>query len=121
MRNLNRLILLGAGLALAAPSAAQIVGRRDYGPPRPPERFVPDSRLPSPSPRQETNDLRRRIERAQDSGALSHREARQLRREARQIDRLARRYARDGLSQSERAEIETRARVLRDSVNRPRP
>jgi hypothetical protein len=48
------------------------------------------------------------------------REARRLDREARQIGRLARLYGRDGLSPSERAELETRARILRDAVNRPR-
>ena len=51
--------------------------------------------------------------------ALSRGEARRLEREARAIGRLARRYGRDGLSPSERAELENRAHYLRDSIGRP--
>lgn len=47
------------------------------------------------------------------NGELSEKEAKALRREARQIDTLADRYGRDGLTDSEQRELETRAQVLR--------
>jgi hypothetical protein len=85
------------------------------------------SRLPVPSlPTaasplgKELRDLDRRIESARDGGRLPPREARRLDREAGAVARLARLYGRDGLSPSERAELEARARYLRDAVNRPR-
>lgn len=106
--------------ALAAPASAQIAGKRDYGPVPAANPFLPDSRLPAPPFGKELRDIDRRIDRARDSGRLSGREARRLDREARAIGRLARIYGRDGLSPSERAELEARAAYLRDSVNRPR-
>ncbi|HEX8240327.1 MAG TPA: hypothetical protein VF574_11365 [Allosphingosinicella sp.] len=107
-------------LALAAPAAAQIAGKRDYGPVPVSSPFLPDSRLPGPGIGRELRDIEGRIDRARDRGDLTRREARGLEREARAIDRLAERYGRDGLSPSERAELENRARYLRDAVNRPR-
>jgi hypothetical protein len=109
-----------AAIALAAPAGAQIAGKRDYGPVPSSSPFLADSRLPGPAIGREVRDLEGRIERARDSGLLSGREARGLEREARAIGRLARFYGRDGLSPSERAELENRAHYLRDSVSRPR-
>jgi hypothetical protein len=106
--------------ALAAPAAAQIAGRHDYGPVPPANPFLADSRLPGPPLGKELRDIDRSIERARDGGRLSPGEARRLDREARAIGRLARLFGRDGLSPSERAELEARAAYLRDSVNRPR-
>ncbi|HEX8620353.1 MAG TPA: hypothetical protein VF718_00105 [Allosphingosinicella sp.] len=106
--------------ALAAPAAAQIAGKHDYGPVATANPFLPDSRLPAPPLGKELRDIEGRIDRARDSGRLSDREARRLDREARAVGRLARSYGRDGLSPSERAELEARAAYLRDSVNRPR-
>lgn len=106
--------------ALAVPAAAQIVGKRDYGPVPVSSPFLADSRLPGPGIGREVRDLKGRIDRARDSGLLSRGEARRLEREARAIGRLARVYGRDGLSPSERAELENRANYLRDSVSRPR-
>lgn len=55
------------------------------------------------------------------SGQLSRGEAKRARRERGQIDTLADRYGADGyLSDSERREIETRAEVLRATVNAER-
>ena len=105
---------------LAAPAGAQIAGKRDYGHVPAASPFLEDSRLPGPRVGRELRDIDRRIERARDSGRLSGREARSLRREARAIGRLARRYGRDGLSPSERAELEARAAYLRDSAGTPR-
>ena len=107
-------------LILAAPAAAQIAGKHDYGPVPTANPFLPDSRLPAPPLGKELHDIDSRIDSARDSGRLSGREARRLDREAHAIARLARLYGRDGLSPSERAELEARAAYLRDSVNRPR-
>lgn len=59
-------------------------------------------------------EARKRISNGRDTGQLSKREARALRREAGQISALAERYARDGLSDSERRELDMRTQVLRD-------
>ena len=107
-------------LASAGPAFAQIAGKHDYGPVPLANPFLPDSRLPGPPVGKELRDIEGRIDRARESGRLSGREARRLDREARAIGRLARVYGRDGLSPSERAELEARAAYLRDSVGRPR-
>ena len=104
---------------LAAPAAAQIAGKHDYGHVPVSSPFLPDSRLPAPPIGKELRDIDRKIERARDSGALTGREARRLERENRAIGRLARVYARDGLSPSEQAELEARTRYLRDAVGKP--
>lgn len=104
----------------AAPAGAQIAGKRDYGPVPLSSPFLEDSRLPGPGIGKELDDIDRRIDRARESGRLSGREARRLEREARALGRLARRYGRDGLSPSERAELENRSAYLRDSVGKPR-
>ncbi|HYW16326.1 MAG TPA: hypothetical protein VE891_09255 [Allosphingosinicella sp.] len=105
----------------AAPVGAQIAGKRDYGPVPAASPFLPDSRLPGPGIGREVRDLEGRIDRARDRGDLSRGEARRMEREARAIGRLERRYGRDGLSPSERRELENRAAYLRDLVGRPRP
>ena len=106
--------------ALAAPASAQIAGKPDYGPVPSASPFLPDSRLPAPPLGKDLRDIDRRIDRARDGGLISGREARRLEREARAIGRLARIYGRDGLSPSERSELEARAAYLRGAVNRPR-
>lgn len=106
--------------ALAVPAAAQIAGKHDYGPVPTASPFLPDSHLPGPPLGKALRDIEGRIDRARDSGRLSSREARQLDREARAVGRLARLYGQDGISPSERAELEARAAYLRDSVGRPR-
>jgi hypothetical protein len=107
-------------LALAAaPAAAQIAGKHDYGPVPLSSPFLEDSRLPGPPIGKELRDIEGRIDRARDSGALSRGEARRLEREARAVGRLARLYGRDGLSPSERAELEARALYLRGAVGLP--
>ncbi|HEX8125854.1 MAG TPA: hypothetical protein VF548_09760 [Allosphingosinicella sp.] len=103
----------------AVPAAAQIAGKRDYGPVPSSSLFLEDSRLPGPGIGKELRDIDKRIDRARESGGLTARDARRLEREARAIGRLARRFGRDGLSPSERAELEARAAYLRDSVGRP--
>lgn len=101
-----------------APAGAQTAGKRDYGPVPLSSPFLEDGRLPGPAVGKELRDIDKRIESARESGRLSGRDARRLEREARAVGRLARRYGRDGLSPSERAELEARANYLRDSVGR---
>lgn len=112
---------LALAAALQTPAGAQIAGKHEYGPVPAASPFLPDSRLPGPSTGRQVRDLEGRIDRARDRGDLSRSEARRLEREARAIGRLERLYGRDGLSQSERAELEARTNYLRDSVNRPPP
>lgn len=107
-------------LALASPAGAQISGRHDYGHVPASSPFLADSRLGGPGFGKELRDIDRRIDRARDSGRISGRQARQLDREARAVGRLARLYGRDGISPSERAELEARAAYLRDSISRRR-
>lgn len=113
------LIALTLAAIAAAPAGAQIAGKRDYGPVPLSSPFLEDSRLPGPGIGKELGEIARRIDRARESGRLSGREARRLEREARALRHLARRYGRDGLSPSERAELENRSAYLRDSIGKP--
>lgn len=75
-------------------------------------------RWPAPSPAlpgvaRELGQAERSIRDGRASGQLSRREVRALRRESRQIAVLEERYARGGLSESERAELESRVAALR--------
>jgi hypothetical protein len=106
-----------ACLLLAAPASAQIAGRHDYEPVPAANPFLDDSSLPGAGIGREMRDVRGKIHDARESGLISGREARQLRREARSIERLAYVYGRDGLSQSERRELENRTLYLRGRVN----
>jgi hypothetical protein len=118
---MGRFFLSASILVLAAaPAGAQIAGKHDYGPVPSSSPFLDDSRLPGPGVDKELRDIDKRIDRGRESGRLSAREAHRLERETRALDRLARRYGRDGLSPSERAELEARAAYLRDSAGRPR-
>lgn len=108
-------------LALAAaPVGAQIAGKRDYGHVPVSSPFLGDGRGSGPGLGKQLRDIDKRIQSARESGRLSGRDARRFEREARAITRLARMYGRDGLSPSERAELEARANYLRDSVGKPR-
>jgi hypothetical protein len=62
------------------------------------------------------HDTREAIERRRESGELSKAEARRMRRETAYVDGLAERYARDGLSEDERRELDMRASVLRSEA-----
>lgn len=106
-----------ACLFLASAAAAQIAERPRHDPVPPSNPFLGDSSLPGPGIGREMRQVRGKIHSARESGLISRREARQLRREARAIERLESVYGRDGLSQSERRELETRTLILRGRVN----
>ena len=76
-----------------------------------------DSRGPRPETWREVRDISRQVDRARETGALSRKQARALKRKAGGIGAMASRYARDGLSLSEERELEVRAYVLRDQLN----
>jgi len=75
---------------------------------------------PPPSIDHEIGKLRDRIRDGRRSGELTKREARGLKREAGMIGTLSDRYAVDGLSDSERRELETRVEVERAMAARQR-
>jgi hypothetical protein len=101
-------------LAFSASAAAQFM----------PRTLPPNDRMPGISDRgtlpggepalgRELRKTRDLIGEGRRNGELSTKEAKALRREAKQIDTLADRYGRDGLSDSERRELDTRVRLLR--------
>lgn len=118
MQQAVRALVVVAALCAAGPAGAQIVGRHDYGPAPRASPFLPDSSLPAPPIGRDLRNVRERIGRLEDNGHLTRREARALRREAAWIGGLARRYGRDGLSDAERRELETRTQALRAHLNR---
>jgi hypothetical protein len=123
--------LASASLALALQAQAA---------PRPPSASVPivevpgDTRAPGVAERRrcarephsvhirdstfwgDLRKARRDIDRRQENGELSAREARELRREAAVIASLADRYGRGGLSDPELRELEVHAQALRSQV-----
>ena len=117
---MRRALLVLAALSLAAPAGAQIVGRNDYGHVGRGSPFLPDSSFGIPGLGRELRDISGDIRDARESGQLSRAEARQLRRDARRLGFAGRRYGRDGISASERAELHARALALRAAVNAAR-
>ncbi len=116
---MRRFALL-ACLLLAAPADAGIVGRHDYGPAPRSNPFIGDSSLPPRGAGREARKIEERVRRARDEGLISRREARRLSREARAIEHMAARYGADGLSPSERSELELRRQALSAAVGRTR-
>ncbi|ALC11664.1 hypothetical protein LH20_06830 [Sphingopyxis sp. 113P3] len=109
-----RLILVSAlFLALPAAAAAQFVA--GPGPlPQPMPGITDQGTLPTLPPiDHEIGEARHRIKAGRARGELTKREARALRRDAAMIERLADRYGADGLSDSERRELDMRSEVLR--------
>lgn len=110
--------LTAALLALVSGIAtAQFVPSSPPNEGRPPAPYRPGSVPRAPDVGRDLADIRARIDDGRDAGTLSRRDARSYRRDVHQVERLADRYGRDGLSTSERAELDTRATVLRDQVN----
>ncbi|WP_144062182.1 hypothetical protein [Sphingomonas sp. MM-1] len=107
--------LITALLLLGPCSAAygQIAPRAPSGPERIPGAIIDvQVRFDQQAAGRELGETRKRIKRGRDSGDLSKQEARALRKEADQIGTLAERYGRDGISDSERRELDMRSRAL---------
>jgi hypothetical protein len=62
----------------------------------------------------------RDIDEGRRNGQLSHRQARELRREAGEISTLEQRYAADGMSDSEAAELQNRVEALKSITDSKR-
>lgn len=99
--------LLIVAVVIATPATAQI---RD---PAGSNAGWPAPRPALPGVARELHQMDRSIRDARDADKLSRKEARQLRREGRRIAALEERYARDGLSESERAGLQARIEALR--------
>ena len=109
-------IVAFVAMTFAAPATAQItisgVGRSGS----------PDIERPRPMDRgfgREVDRVQDRIEHARDSGQLTPAEARGYRREARMISTLRDRYGRDGLSEAESRDLQTRILALESLVGAP--
>ena len=114
------LLALLIPLLLATPASAQFVGKHDYGPAGVSNPFIGDSRQPSPDIWRDLHNVRHDIKAARDAGALSNREARQLKRETYRIEQAASRYADGGLTRDEQDELENRTRSVREAVKKAR-
>lgn len=106
-----------AGLATAAPAAAQYQDRSGYG-------YGygnngagydrRDSRRGNP----EIAELRQRIDQGIRRGTIDRREGRYLGEQLRQLVQLDRQYGRDGFSRGEVRDLRQRIRILRDRIER---
>jgi len=106
---------MGYSLAVVAAMLVGFPGYGDWGPPK--SAPVPVRSAPSIGPDARdlghiSKEVRTEIRSGRDNGALSHKEARELRREEAAIDALESRYAQDGLSDSEFNEILNRLEAL---------
>jgi hypothetical protein len=114
-----RKILISAALvsaaALAAPAAAQYY----------PDQRYPDQRYPDQSYDydhrggdigRQLDQIRRRINMAEDRNRISRREAAQLLAYVEDVERIHARYRRDGLTQWERSDLQNRLQYLRDRL-----
>lgn len=110
MRRLLPALLIAT--VAATPASAQIWDGGGHGEARMPQ-------LPAGVGR-ERADIDRTIRQAREDGQITRRDARALRRENDQIGTLQDRYAADGLSASEGAELQSRAEALRGLVNADR-
>ena len=115
---MHKVVLAAASFALfaTAPAEARISGGTASPWPTPLRQPFPVHPSSTPSLGGQVDKLENKVERARENGLISRGEARQLRRDARLIDRLGHRYARDGLSQSERAELQNRIHRLDGAI-----
>ena len=108
--------LLFVGIVLSAPVSAQF-----YRSPAPLPRAPVLTTVPSSAGAgAEMHGVYKDIREGARNGQLSHRQAKELRREAAEIDLLEQRYAAGGLSDSEAAELRTRAEALESIINAKR-
>ena len=128
--------IAAALLILALPATAQAI-RTQEGPGIPDRqpgiterRPPPAEHIPNPievrvhegdrAIARDLRDARRSIERRRESGEISRREARQLRRAVSRVAGLAYRYGQDGLSPSEASELQLHASTVRSQAEAPR-
>ncbi|MCT8000622.1 hypothetical protein NZL82_01885 [Sphingomonas sanguinis] len=105
----HQVIVAAALLALSTAAPAQFT---QAGPP------ADGVAMPSqPSVRSDRAAIRRSIREGRRSGDISRAEARSFRRDDAAIGSLADRFAADGLSLSEQAELQSRTEALRGMVN----
>lgn len=106
---MRRYLILAPLLLFAAPASAQIWGGPTMQGPS-------GSSMTHDRSAAETAKIRSDIRDGRDSGQLTRRQAKRLKREAWQIDTLEERYAAGGLSPSEEAELFARREALRSDV-----
>ncbi|HVJ00338.1 MAG TPA: hypothetical protein VM657_14870 [Sphingomonas sp.] len=106
--------LVLALITLAAPVSAQLHGGITSRPNEPELRrpIALDAGVDG-----DIHDIRQRIKDGRKSGQLSRHDAKALRRNAALIGEMNDRFARDGLSAVEQAELQTRVEVLRAQVD----
>ena len=108
-------VLLVATLAFAAcPLRAQIWAPPGNGLPKP---YAPAQAAPH---LETLHDAGQDIRQGRQTGELTPAEAKHLRREQRVLGAIAERYAEDGLTPGEAADLDFRAHVLRDQVQAAR-
>src|SRR5947209_19952478 len=112
-------MMLIAGLMLAVPAAAQFYPAPGPGPRRSPP-MIATTATRSASIAPQIGRLYSDIDHGRSVGQLSRRQAKQLRVEAGEISALEQRYAVDGLSDSEAAELNTRIEALLGTINAER-
>lgn len=105
-------ILMVAGMFGTAPAMAQIWA--------PPSIARQGPAMSGPDIGSELGRVSHAIRDGRRSGQLSHAQARDLRRERDQIDALESRYSSGGMSDAEKAELDTRIRVLQSVANMER-
>jgi len=108
-------LVLAPLLLIASPASAQFWGGPSGGGISGGRPVSDRAAAGAPMP-DEMGQIRRDIRHGRESGQLSRREARQLRRDADQLGILEARYRRGGLSDAEQAELYTRRQLLRDDV-----
>lgn len=111
-----RLVLVTALLLAPLGAQAQFMPRTPPSGDRMPGISDMGTQPSNPALSHDLRETRQRISRGRADGELSKREARSLRREARQISTLGERYGRDGLSDSEARELETRVQILKSQA-----
>ncbi len=108
-----RTMLIGAMLTATVTAATPMPTIAQIRDPAGSNAGWPAPRPALPGIARDLHQVDRSIRAARDSGQLSRKEARQLRRESRRIAALEDRLARDGLSESEQAGLQAQVEALR--------
>lgn len=112
---------MGPLTAVATLFAITLGGQDEVAPRSPPSSPHPGiSDTYDPIVADSIHDARQEIDRRRDNGELTKPEARRLNREASRVDELAEFYARDGLSDFERRDLQFHANVAAERARLPR-